>query len=365
MHVPGPDSQTRRQSLRQIGCAAASAVVGVSPEIATAADRSRQEFSFCFVTDTHYLARKEQPEVLDDRSADVCRRLVETLNALEGEVIPQEAGGGAVRGIQGVIHGGDIVDSADKRGAVYERMIATEFAAFEADFGLTGRDGLLKYPVYEVHGNHDGPQGDTLVVDGIRRRNRDRPGLTNISENGLHYTWDWGRARFINLGIVAGESGDGRQRRRYAPLGSLPFLRQVLQQQQSVNQPLVITQHIDVARYSVPWTADEEKFLQHEWHPQDVQEFHQALRPHRLAVDFFGHTHSRSVYGWNGSTERQSLEGNSIKAFNSDNAAHFAGDKQAFFYVKILPEGLKVREVFTEDAWRSHHWTPEVWNVTG
>ncbi len=365
MRAPVNGFHSRRQSLRQLGCAAASAMVGAFPSGTAVADGHRDKLSFCFVTDTHYLARKDQPDELDERSATVCRRLVETLNALEGEVIPTAAGGGAVHGIQGVIHGGDIVDSADKRGAVYDRMIATEFAAFEADFGLSGGDGLLKYPVYEVHGNHDGPQGDTLVVEGIRRRNRDRPGLTDISENGLHYTWEWGQVRFINLGIVAGESADGRQRRRYAPLGSLPFLRQILQKYQSAERPLVITQHIDVARYSLPWTADEDRFLQHEWHPQDVQEFHQLLESRGLVTDFFGHTHSRSIYGWDGSKERQSLQANCIKAFNGDNSAHFAGDKQAFFYVEILPGSLMVREVFTDDAWQSHGWTPEVWNVTG
>ena len=29
--------------------------------------------------------------------------------------------------------------------------------------------------------------------------------VQNISESGLHYSWDWGHVHFVNLGIVVGE----------------------------------------------------------------------------------------------------------------------------------------------------------------
>lgn len=160
------------------------AAAGVTASVATLRGKELPAFlgngaggadvAFCFVTDTHYLADKKNPDSMDPQSAVICRRLVDTLNGLVGERIPDDAGAGNVLKLSGIVHGGDLVDSADKRGGVYPRMHATEFAAFEADYGLNGNDGILKYPVFEVYGNHDGPQGDTLVVKGIERRNKRR-----------------------------------------------------------------------------------------------------------------------------------------------------------------------------------------------
>jgi len=241
-------------------------------------------------------------------------------------------------------------------------MIATEFAAFERDYGLTGRDGRLRYPVYEVHGNHDGPRGDTAVVDGIRRRNRTRPGLTRISANGLHYSWDWGPVHFINLGIVVGESGGRLQRRRYAPHGSLAFLREDLRAVDNLHRPVVITQHIDVARYSLPYGQDEDRFLHMEWHPQDVQSFYAAIRPQHVIANFFGHTHARNIYGWNGSRTKMPFRTGELDMFNGDNASHFHSDRQAVMYVEISAAAMRVCEIQTRDAWQTHHWTEQAWS---
>lgn len=317
--------------------------------------------AFCFVTDTHYLADKANPKVMNPQSAKICRRLVNTLNELQGETIPRNAGAGKVSKISGIIHGGDLVDSADKRGGVYPQMYATEFAAFEADYGLNGRDGVLKYPVFEVYGNHDGPQGDTLVVDGIKRRNKNRKGLTRVSANGLHYSWDWEDVHLVNLGIVIGQSGPGFQRRRYAPMDSLEFLKKDLQRMGDPTRPVIITQHIDLARYSVPYTEDDEKFLNMEWHPQDVKAFHETVAPYHVIANFFGHTHRREIFGWNGTPKRQQFTQADVDAFNGDNSSHFHGGKQAFFYVEVSADDFVVREVSTEDGWLTHSWDDTVW----
>jgi hypothetical protein len=354
---------TRRGALLAVAGSAASVAVLRGDELPSfrRGDAEVSSTGFCFVTDTHYLADKEKPETMDPRSAGICRRLVDTLNGLQGAAIPKNAGAGNVVEIAGVIHGGDLVDSADKRGGVYSRMYATEFASFEADYGLTGSEGILKYPVYEVYGNHDGPQGDTLVVEGIKRRNKQRKGLTNLSSNGLHYSWDWGNVHFVNLGIVVGQSGEEFQRRRYAPMGSLQFLKQDLQRMGDPMRPVVITQHIDLARYSVPYARDDEKFLHLEWHPQDVMAFHETVAPFHVIANFFGHTHRREVFGWNGTPKRQQFANGHVDAFNGDNSSHFLGGKQAFFYVEFSPTDLVVREVLTEDGWRTHHWSDKIW----
>lgn len=319
------------------------------------------DIAFCFVTDTHYLADKKNPDSMDQQSAMICRRLVNTLNDLVGESIPAEAGGGKVARLSGIIHGGDLVDSADKRGGVYPRMHATEFAAFEADYGLNGNDGILHYPVFEVYGNHDGPQGDTLVVKGIQNRNSRRNGLKNVSANGLHYSWDWGNLHLINLGIVVGQSGPGLQRRRYNPMDSLQFLKQDLQKMSDANRPVVITQHIDLARYSVPYAEDKEEFLHMEWHPQDVKSFYETVAPFHVIANFFGHTHRRDIFGWNGTSQRQPFNHADIDAFNGDNSSHFNGGKQAFLYVEVSKTDLVAREVVTKDDWLSHQWADRIW----
>ena len=104
------------------------------------------------------------------------------------------------------------------------KMQQTEWAAFTDAYGLTGKDGKLKVPVYEVHGNHDSPRGDGLAVKKIAERNKARPGVTNVSKNGVHYSWDWGGLHFVCLGIVVGQVADLARKRRYDPLGSLEFL---------------------------------------------------------------------------------------------------------------------------------------------
>lgn len=353
---------SRRSALRTLGAAAAAPLWAGRSSFAGLPAAAPDAVRFFFVTDTHYLARRDAPSEMDETSAGVCRRLVETLNALPGEAIPAHAGGGTVGVIRGVLHGGDVVDSADKRGEPYRAMQVTELAAFERDYGLTGGDGLLRYPVYEVHGNHDGPRGDTPVVDGIRRRNKNRVGLANVSANGLHYSWDWGRVHFVNLGIVVGEEREGLQRRRYAPLDSLAFLRDDLRETVGDSgRPVVVTHHVDAARYAVPYQRDEERFLNMEWHPQDVGSFFDAIRPYNVVADLFGHTHVRDVYGWEGGTQKLPFTEGGVDLFNGDNGSHFGGGAQAFLYFEISGSELTVREVKTTDGWRTREWSDRVW----
>ncbi|MFN9827850.1 MAG: hypothetical protein ACK58J_27170, partial [Planctomyces sp.] len=151
-------------------------------------------------------------------------------------------------------------------------------------YGLTGREGRLRLPLYEVHGNHDSPRGDGYAVQQIRRRNRERVGLTAVSENGLHYSWDWGPVHFVNLGIVVGEVSEPARRRRYAPLGSLQFLQDDLQKHVgSSGRPIVVTHHIDVLRYAQPLPVETVKAEGMEWDPADVHAYYEALRVSRVA----------------------------------------------------------------------------------
>ena len=147
---------TRRQFLRvSLSTAALSAL----PR-ATAALPPRDMASFFLVGDTHYVAEEKTPGKMKQLSADYNSRLVGWLNMLPGTAIPEMSGGGTVPEPHGVVHAGDMIDSGDK-GKAKQKMMETETAAWTKDWGLNGGDGKLRWAVREIHGNHDGPQGDT------------------------------------------------------------------------------------------------------------------------------------------------------------------------------------------------------------
>jgi len=328
--------------------------------------------SFFVISDTHYLADKENPTQIDAGSAECTGRLIEQLNRLPGTEIPERAGGGVVQQPACVIHAGDVIDTGDKNGPDPSVMQRTEMQAFERSMGLTGRDAALDFPICEVHGNHDGPSGQGYAIERIIARNRSRPGLKKISPEGLHYSWDVGNVHFVNVGIVVGSVSGGSRRRRYAPLNSLDFLVADLREHVGTSgRPVVITHHIDLARYTVPVAADA-PFANQEWDPADVGGFHASLAGYNIAAIFHGHTHGRSVWRWNGQSTiaaREPLADTGHETdprrvydvFNCDNSGTPQGGQQAFFYVAITPDQLTVREFATRDGWKTGSWNPVAW----
>ncbi|MBI1369935.1 MAG: hypothetical protein GC162_14935 [Planctomycetes bacterium] len=326
------------------------------------APTAEEAIAFFHIGDTHYRADENTPTKLLEDSATTTRGLIDTLNRLPGEAIPDAAGGGQVAVPRGVIHAGDLIDSGDKNGDVHQTMQQTEWAAYAADFGVVGGDARLRYPVYEVHGNHDGPGGRGLVIDRIIERNRRRTGIDHISANGLHYAWSWGAVRFINLGIVVGSDPAVKQHRRYNPLDSLDFLVDDLRGHVAdKSTPVVITHHIDVARYcTAPDPADAAN-ENREWNPCDVAAYFRAIEPYNIAAILYGHTHARNVFTWDG---RSAKAAEGIGVFNVDNSSHFHSETQSFFYFEISPRQIVAREYTTKDRWRSGFWTPQVWRKT-
>lgn len=314
--------------------------------------------AFFLIGDTHLLANKGAAGKLDDRSAGLTDGLIAALNKLPGTDIPKMAGGGMVRAPRGVIHAGDCIDTGDQANLTLQE---TEWAAFTAGFGLTGKDGKLNLPIYEVHGNHDSPRGDALPVNKIIERNKTRPGVTNLSKNGLHYSWDWGDVHFVNLGIVVGQVEGVARKRRYAPLGSLDFLIADLKDKVGDSgRPVIITHHVDMIRYAQPLPVDDKKAEGMEWDPADVQGFHNALRGYNVAAILYGHTHARNVFRWDGSAKRAET---GIPIFNVSKSGHYASKQQAFFYIEIRGDNLIAREYQTTDAWATGSWTPQSWSV--
>ena len=81
---------------RQFATTAAAAVS--FPAVLQAAEPQGNDdaVAFYLVGDTHFLANKDEPAKLDDRSASITSRLVDVLNKLPGAAIPGNAGGGTV-----------------------------------------------------------------------------------------------------------------------------------------------------------------------------------------------------------------------------------------------------------------------------
>lgn len=345
----------RRQFLRQSAAVLGSAAC---PSLrAASAPQPPPLACFFLVSDTHFLAEKLQPDLLNETSRLYTSRLVQKLNCLPGTAIPDEAGGGTVGAVQGVIHTGDVVDSGDKRGPSYEAMQRTEWSAYVQSFGLTGREGELKFPVMEIAGNHDSPGGTGYVISQMAGRHRTRAGLKAISNNGLHYSWDWNGVHFTALGLIVGTEKSVSRKRRYAAMDSLDFLREDLAAHVAPDQPLVLLHHVDVLRYSSE--KPDANYETWEWDPADVQAYHATIKD-RKAAFFYGHTHVRSVYRWDGGS-MPAPKG--IPAFNVDNGAHPKSKAQAFFYVEVRAGGIFVREFLTKDGWASGSWTPQSWQM--
>ena len=336
----------RRAFLRQTGLAlAATALPGRAAATAPLT-------SFFVVGDTHFLADKLEPERLDATSAKHTRGLVDTLNRLPGTDIPEAAGGGKVAKPEGVLHVGDIIDTGDKTGATQLAMQRTEWAAYLADF-----DTRLQYPLMEITGNHDAPHGTGLMIEQLAARQRARKNLKAISPNGLHYSWEWGGVHFAALGLIVGTDASVNRKRRYAAMDSLAFLKEDLAANTTKDQPLVLMHHVDMARYTVE--KPDADYTKWEWDPADVKAFHSAIKDRRAAI-FYGHTHARNVFRWDGNSTKAA---NGVAVFNVDNSAHFNSLSQAFFHVEVRGDGMLVREFQTLDGWKTGEWTPQTWKA--
>lgn len=363
---------SRRKFLQVTATAAGSVIFGSSRALlGRPLPAASEGISFFLIGDTHYLAQQDAPGALDEISQDYTSRLIEHLNRLPGTDWPETMGGGKIPEPRGLIHAGDLIDSGNGTDAAHAAMQKTEMAAFLADFGLNGGDGRLRWAVREVYGNHDAPSGTGLVIDTIRERNKTRKGLTKVASNGIHHSWDWGGVHFVNVGIVVGSAKPDSHHGVYAPLKSLEFLVADLAESVGTSgRPVIITHHVDVARYSVP-TEDKSRAQKNEWDFADVAAYHDALKSYRVAGIFYGHTHVRRIFGWNGNAPAPAKAGvtaapgaGELPVFNTAKVSHFNSPAQGFFHFQITDGELVAREFATKDGWKTAAWTPEVWQFT-
>jgi len=281
--------------------------------------RPAHEITFFLTADTHY--------GLSPTVAAANGTTIEAMNTLPGAAYPKAIGGivGTPRGVAVL---GDLTNDAAMFG---ER---SSWRQFTADFGLSG-EGRLRFPVYELPGNHDGGDNDP-VRQSIRERNRTRPGLRNVSANGIHYSWDWGAVHFVSLGLFAGSDGDvvvspwgrhfdGPWR---LPGHSLEFLKEDLARNVGRSgRPVVLLQHYGWDVWGSGWWSDRER-----------QALYAAIKGYNVIAFFWGHSHV---------VERLDVNGIPSFCVGSSQADPLPG---SFLVVRIRPKEMAVAEK-KPDGW--------------
>ncbi len=320
---------------------------------------AEERIAFLVTGDPQYVAEySHTPAALDPYSEQANARFLEVIRNFPGEGIPEKRGT-VSKSIRGVIVTGDLIDSADKNGPRYEAMQKFEWARWLRDYNA------LPWPVYELHGNHDGPQGDTFIVDDIVRRNKKRKDVVNISRNGLHYSWDWGPLHLVNLGMLIGGGDERREGHHYAARGSLEFLRSDLAKHVSESgRPVILCCHLH------PFGPE------FDWPKEDLAALWELVSRYNVIALFHGHTHGSppSRTRWDGKTFSPKHPDSALDIFNPDDSGAAKTDKRnptkgvglrhGFLYVEVIDRPgsdtdlFRVFSLLTKDNWATREWGP-------
>jgi len=238
VYQKGVTAERFRIAARALAALALSACV--APH-ASAADQPT--ITFFVAGDSHFGARD---------MGDANRSIVEQMNALPGTDYPPELGG-QVEVPRGVLFMGDMTDSSQE----------TEWRNFERVYGRTGRDGLLKYPVFEAIGNHD-VIGDSPIVRHVKRRH-----------GSLVYSWDWADVHFVCLDMYPDATTRAWLVKDLAKVGH--------------SRPLIVFFH-----YAIQGPYGDF------WPEADKQALAQALDGYNVLAIFHGHFHHAGHYVWSG-----------------------------------------------------------------
>jgi cytolysin (calcineurin-like family phosphatase) len=237
---------------------------------------------FISTSDCHYREANRR-----DNFNHLNRASIEAMNSIAGTAWPEKLGGDAIKRPRGVVVLGDCIDDGD-RGTDGRHISEEQCKLFTADFGLDGTDGMLKFPVFEGWGNHDGPpagkekNGFSFQAQ-LKKRNLARKArgmISNVSENGLHYSWDWEDVHFVQLNLYPADHQ--RTGVRYSPVwhdpqGSLSFLKSDLAAKVGQGgRPVVLLSHCG---FDTDW-----------WVAADWKEVYDAAKPYNVLLYLYGHT---------------------------------------------------------------------------
>jgi hypothetical protein len=181
----------KRLSNRCLSSCLSALLCCIVAAVLASARAAERNVTFLSTSDSHYDAFENEDRNARDRDS------IREMNLIATRTWPEKLGGGDIERPRGVVVLGDCIDDGDRlfNGQPQSRP---QYEFFRADFGLDGTDGLLKYPVFEGWGNHDGPPsgkerfGFSFQAE-LQKRNalRLQKGLIGqVSENGLHYSWE-------------------------------------------------------------------------------------------------------------------------------------------------------------------------------
>lgn len=278
--------------------------------------------TFLVTSDSHYDAFENEDRNGRDRVT------IDQMNEISTVRWPDELGGELIEKPRGVLLLGDVLDDGDrmKEG---KNQSEQQFRHFLADFGLDGTDGRLKYPVFEGCGNHDGPPAGRerfgfSFQSHVKKRNARRleKGLVDhVSENGLHYSWNWGGVHFVQLNLYPGNKPHPKIRyspQYHDPQRSLDFLEADLAANaRDGDQPVVVTHHYDLQ--GTDW-----------WHDEQRKAYYDAIRPYDVVAVFHGHT-GTGVYQWKPEGEQLAL-----------NVVNTGQTENGFFVVQITDRRIRL-----------------------
>lgn len=199
--------------------------------------------TFFVASDSHFGA---------DGMSELNRVLVGQMNALPGTEYPPEIGG-RVETPRGLLFTGDTTDNGH----------LVEFDEFEQVYGLTGTEGLLRFPVFEAIGNHD-LNSESPIKARVTRRH-----------GGINYSWDWDGIDFVCLDMYP----DAKTREWFAAdLERVP-----------PDRPLIVFFH-----YSL------EGPYSNLWEEADKDAFAKSIAGRNVLAIFHGHEHRVGSYTWRG-----------------------------------------------------------------
>ena len=212
-------------------------------------------------------------------AAQLCSGVLDRMNALPGQSYPANVGGGVVDPPRGVLFLGDLTNWGT----------AEEWAAFTNDWGLNG-DRRLSFPVYEGYGNHDFHDSWSSILEWFKARNPLRTGLSNISSNGYHYSWDWDFLHLVCLNIFPGNE-PSTNFPWLDPKRSLEFLADDLATRVGKSgRPVVLYHHYSLdAGNSGPW-----------WEERQRENYFNVIKDYNVILILGGHTHSIDRLNWRG-----------------------------------------------------------------
>ena len=279
----------------------------------------RDDITFFTSSDSHYGR---------ENNAAINRRVIDAMNALPGEPLPATLGGGFVRTPRGVVLNGDLLDEG------FDKETAPQnWAEFCHDYGINGSDGRLCFPLYEGFGNHDGGPMRSFVRAGIKERNPKRVGLKSVSENGLHYSWDWEHVHLVQLNLFGGSGPQdvkGVNGPDHDPEGALDFLRDDLAKHIGTSgRPVIIFQHFAWVGGMAEW-----------WQPEAKERFHDVVKPYRVACLINGHSHGASFNPWH-----------DLLTVHDGSTARGEGDTGDFLVVRVTEKELIIAQRKLDGTW--------------